>query len=122
MADLRSEFTWNTKQLFVHVTVDFATQTNPINKMIIWNTIIQLRENALLRIPELRASYPFTMTSQDASLRGNKFNVTVEWNVMPKVGRLYTHSRTFSGFSLPNEYIRLQKGKVRVIDNAASAA
>ena len=40
-ADLRSEFTWNTKQLFVHVDVEFATRKNSRNQMAMWSAIIQ---------------------------------------------------------------------------------
>ena len=39
-ADLRSEFTWNTKQLFVFVDVEFATKKNSRNDMVMWSAII----------------------------------------------------------------------------------
>ena len=40
-ADLRSEFTWNTKQLFVHVDVEFGTRKNSKNQMATWSAIIE---------------------------------------------------------------------------------
>jgi hypothetical protein len=46
-ADLRSEFTWNTKQLFVHVDVEFATRKNARNQMAMWSAIIQDKVCAL---------------------------------------------------------------------------
>lgn len=104
VADLRSEFTWNTKQLYVHVDVDFSTPQTSVNRMVMWNTIIQLKENAAFRVDKLRPMYPFAITDRDHALRGRPFNVTVAWNVMPKVGRSYSRSKTFTGFQLPEEY------------------
>ena len=40
-ADLRSEFTWNTKQLFVFANVEFATPKNARNQMVMWSAIIE---------------------------------------------------------------------------------
>jgi hypothetical protein len=37
------------------------------------------------------------VTDQGFNLRGRQFNVTVAWQVMPKVGALYTRQQTFSG-------------------------
>jgi signal peptidase complex subunit 3 len=120
-ADLRSEFTWNTKQLFVYATVDFASPLNPLNQMVFWNTIIQRRDNALMSLPKLRTIFPFAITDQEGSLRGKEFNVTVAWQVMPRVGALYTGSRTFSGFKMPEEYFNREKGKMRPVGAAAAA-
>ena len=39
-ADLREEFTWMTKQLFLYVTVDFETPDNRFNQMVMWSHII----------------------------------------------------------------------------------
>jgi hypothetical protein len=40
-ADLRSEFTWNTKQLFVFVNVLFETPTNAASEMVAWSSIVK---------------------------------------------------------------------------------
>lgn len=39
--DLRDEFTWLTKQLFVYVTVEFKTAANQLNQVAIWSHIIE---------------------------------------------------------------------------------
>lgn len=39
------------------------------------------------------------MTDQGFNLRSRPFNVTVAWNVMPRVGVLYTRTKTFTGAS-----------------------
>lgn len=118
-ADLRSEFTWNTKQIFVYVSVEFETAKNVRNEMTIWNAIIDKKENALISIDTLRAQYPFVLADQGYNLRGRQFDVTVFWNVMPRVGALYTRNQTFTGFTLPNEYIEPKMGSIR---GAAAAA
>lgn len=56
-----------------------------------------VQEEAKLRMPTLRQKYPYQVTDQGFALRGRPFNVTVAWQMMPWVGRLYTHSQTFTG-------------------------
>ena len=92
--------------------------------MVFWNTIIQRKENALLSQSKLRPIYPFTTTDQEGMLRGREFNVTVAWQVMPRVGALYTGSKTSSGFQMPEEYLELAKVKkdTRTISTAAATA
>jgi len=123
-ADLRSEFTWNTKQLFVYLNLEFETPKQPVNTMVVWNSIIQRPQSALISQTKLRTAYPFSVTDREASLRGTDFNVTVAWNVMPRVGRLYTRSQTFTGFRFPDDYLPFHKGNIRsgIKGNAADAA
>lgn len=64
-------------------------------------------------VDTLRAQYPFVLADQGYNLRGKQFNVTVAWNVMPYVGALYSHSKTFTGFRLPEQYIEPKMGKIR---------
>jgi signal peptidase complex subunit 3 len=104
-ADLQSQFSWNTKQLFVYVTVDFETEMNPSNSGVLWNTIIQRKENAILSVPSMRAGFPFAVTDQEKQLRGREFSVKVAWHVMPRVGALFMRSKTFTGFKFVEEYV-----------------
>jgi len=90
--------------------------------MIFWNTIIQRKENAKLKLSKLRPIYPFTVTDQEKLLQGREYNVTVAWHVMPKVGALYRGSKTFSGFYMPEEYFDMQKDVIRPAGGGAAAA
>lgn len=110
--DLRSEFSWNTKQLFVHVDVEFATRRNARNQIVMWHSIILNKEDAVLHLPALRQQYPYAVTDQGFSLRGREFNVTVAWNVMPRVGALFSRSRSFGPFWLPDSYHQPAMGKL----------
>lgn len=108
-ADLRSEFSWNTKQLYVYVLVEFETEKNAYNEMVIWNRIIQHKQNANMNIRKLQRMFPFVISDQGESLLGREFNVTVAWDVMPHVGRLYKRHKTFHGLALPEYYIEPKK-------------
>lgn len=57
-----------------------------------------------MHIPDLRQQYPYAMTDQGTALRNTEFNVTVTWNIMPLVGRLYSRSQTFGPWTLPEDY------------------
>jgi len=105
-ADLRDAFSWNTKQLFLYVQAEYETASNQINQIILWDDILQQKEKAVIK-KRLRQEYEFS--DDGRNLRDLDFNVTVAWNVMPKVGRLYTDSRTFSHFRLPSEYSQASK-------------
>lgn len=113
-ADLRSEFTWNTKQLFVFVNFEFSTRKNARNQMVMWNAIIEDKAEALIHLPTLRAQYPYALTDQGFNLKGKSFDITVAWNVMPRVGALYTQHRTFIGIGrLPEAYLQPTLGRVQ---------
>ena len=107
-ADLRPEFTWNTKQLYVAVTAEYATDTSPRNVVTLWNRIVESAEDAKLDIRRLPRMYPFIFAAEmnaASGLLGLDYNVTLSWNVMPKVGRLYTRSETVTGLRIPAYYI-----------------
>lgn len=40
-ADLRSVFSWNTKQLFVYLQAEYETPSNKINQIVLWDAIIE---------------------------------------------------------------------------------
>jgi signal peptidase complex subunit 3 len=101
-ADLRSAFSWNTKQLFVYVQSEYATPDNAVNQVVLWDRIVTRQRDAHLRVKALRLKYPFI--DRGRALRGRAFNVTVVWDVMPKVGRLAMRSRSFPMPPLPEEY------------------
>lgn len=101
-ADLRSVFSWNTKQLFVYVQAEYATADNKVNQVVLWDKIVQLKQDAHLQVKNLRLKYPFI--DRGNNLRGLPYNITVAWNIMPKVGVLLLDSRSFPQQPLPDEY------------------
>lgn len=38
--DWTSEFTWNTKQIFVYANVEFETRQNKRNEMLMWSKLL----------------------------------------------------------------------------------
>lgn len=101
-ADLRSVFSWNTKQLFVFVQAEYTTPQNKENQVVIWDYIVQSKAGANIRLKHHKTKYP--LIDQGKNFRGTPVNFTVVWNVMPRVGYLYTQSQTFSMGSFPAEY------------------
>lgn len=41
---------------------------------------------AKLKLKQLRPIYPFMLTDEGTGLRGTPFNVSLKWNVMPRIG------------------------------------
>lgn len=97
-ADYRGVFSWNVKQLFLYVTVDYETALNGFNEIIVWDNIVT-KEEALIKQRRVKPEY--RLVDQGKGLKGNSYNLTVHWNVMPWVGRLVTHKETFGSFKFP---------------------
>jgi signal peptidase complex subunit 3 len=66
-ADLTSLFHWNTKQLFVYVSAQYATAKNVVNQVVLWDSIIRRKEEANLHYTDTRIEYP--LVDQGHSLR-----------------------------------------------------
>lgn len=68
-----------------------------------------MQEDAWVQLPRISQQYPYAFADQGYALRGTAFNVTVTWNVMPIVGRLYTRSQTFGPWTLDEDYRTLHR-------------
>lgn len=105
-ADLRSCFSWNTKQLFVSVQaeyeIDHPQQGRLTNVVSIWDRVVESKQKAVLRVPRARNKYK--LKDRGHHLRGLPVNVTLQWNVMPIAGRVRSEKRVFEGITFPNEY------------------
>lgn len=106
-ADLRSCFSWNTKQLFVSVQVEYAIdhpeKGRLTNVVSIWDRVVESKEKAVLRVPRARNKYK--LKDRGHHLRGLPVNVTLQWNVMPIAGRVRSERRVFPGVTFPEEYL-----------------
>jgi len=102
-ADLRSAFSWNTKQLFVFLSADYETEAHGVNQVVLWDRIITRQQDAHLQLPNLRQKYAFVDIGR--RLRDRQLNLTLRWNVMPRVGALYTAEASFPAGALPAAYI-----------------
>lgn len=103
-ADLTSCFSWNTRLLFFYVQAEFETPRNKRSQVILWDKVVERKEDAVMDIPLLRNRMDYPLVDQGQNLRGREVNLTVEWNVMPLVGYLYRESRTFP-IEMPEDYI-----------------
>ncbi|KAG5176115.1 signal peptidase 22kDa subunit [Tribonema minus] len=103
-ADLAPAFNWNIKQIFVFVVAEFATKTNPLNQIILWDKIIEKPEDARLNLKKMHVKYG--LIDQREELKGTDVTLHLYWDHMPLTGRLYTHSVAEDTFTLPMEYIR----------------
>ncbi|KAJ3326597.1 DNA ligase (ATP) [Blyttiomyces sp. JEL0837] len=56
-ADLSSLFTWNTKQLFVYVVVEYSTKTHKTNQIVIWDDIITKKDDAVINFKKQKPEY-----------------------------------------------------------------
>ncbi|OAY44103.1 signal peptidase complex subunit 3B [Manihot esculenta] len=100
-ADLRSLFTWNTKQVFAFVAAEYETPKNSLNQVSLWDAIIPTKEHASFWI---QTANKYRFVDQGSNLRGKEFNLTLHWHVMPKTGKMFVDKLVMSGYRLPEEY------------------
>jgi hypothetical protein len=70
--------------------------------VVLWDRIVQRQKDAHLKVRSMRLKYPFI--DRGMHLRGLPYNITVAWDNMPKVGRLFIRSKSFPMEALPSEY------------------
>lgn len=104
-ADLGGAFSWNTKMVFMYVEAEWETPLNKRNQVVLWDRVIENREEGVLKLPNLRNHADSPLADQGAHLLGRDINVTVSWNVIPHIGKLYTAHKSFP-FKMPDQYIR----------------
>eukprot|EP00850_Spirogloea_muscicola_P010772 SM000064S19794 [mRNA] locus=s64:491020:491774:+ [translate_table: standard] len=99
----RSQLLLKDLLVFVYICAQYDTSRMSVSQVSLWDYIIQDKAQAQFHFPELRAKYGFV--DQGNTLRGQPFNLTLHWNVMPISGALREGSKSFSGFRLPNDYL-----------------
>lgn len=103
-ADLSSVFNWNVKQLFVYVVAEYSSPRNALNRVVIWDKIVQTKEHAAaLRFDDEGVKY--FLADQHDELRGANVTLRLEWDVMPVCGRLFVFGDGASSFAMPDEYM-----------------
>ncbi|WOL03828.1 hypothetical protein Cni_G12548 [Canna indica] len=99
--DMRSLFTWNTKQVFVFLAAEYATPKNSLNQISLWDHIILDKDQANFQT-KVNSKYP--LIDQGSNLRGRKVDIVLHWHVMPKTGRMVRDKLLLSDFHLPEVY------------------
>lgn len=84
-ADLRPYWTWNTKMIFVYVQAEYETTKHHINQVSVWDEIITTKKAARL---SKRISQEYFLVARGQSFRNADINMTVTWNIIPKIGAL----------------------------------
>jgi len=107
-ADLTPAFHWNIKQLFVYVVASYVTETNAINKVVLWDKIVEAIDPPEAKIiREDNVFVEYALVDQGDELRGKKVELSLMWDHMPLTGVLYMgeqNPNTVTEFWLPETY------------------
>ncbi|KAK1791934.1 hypothetical protein P4O66_013192 [Electrophorus voltai] len=80
-------FDWNVKQLFLYLSAEYATRSNVLNQVVLWDKILLRGENTRLELKDMKSKYFFF--DDGNGLRANKnVTLTLAWNVVPNAGIL----------------------------------
>jgi len=104
-ADLTPAFHWNIKQIFVYVVASYKTEDTPVNRIVLWDKIIEAGDNKIINEENVFVKY--ALVDQSDQLRGKEVELQLMWDHMPITGLLYMGEQdkeTVSTFTLPSEY------------------
>ncbi|MBN3300043.1 SPCS3 peptidase, partial [Amia calva] len=80
-------FDWNVKQLFLYLSAEYATKSNALNQVVLWDKIVLRGESTKLNLKDMKSKYFFF--DDGSGLRANKnITLTLSWNVVPNAGIL----------------------------------
>eukprot|EP00484_Ammonia_sp_Unknown_P027527 CAMPEP_0197031604 /NCGR_PEP_ID=MMETSP1384-20130603/10568_1 /TAXON_ID=29189 /ORGANISM="Ammonia sp." /LENGTH=111 /DNA_ID=CAMNT_0042461161 /DNA_START=251 /DNA_END=586 /DNA_ORIENTATION=+ len=83
--DLRDEFHWNTKQLFVWLSADYIGKNSGVlHRMSLWDTLVTSKSQAQFDLNEKIPEYK--LIDPDLDLRDNTVNFTLNWDIHPWFG------------------------------------
>ncbi|CAB1432901.1 unnamed protein product [Pleuronectes platessa] len=84
---LQPIFDWNVKQLFLYLSAEYASKSNSLNQVVLWDKIVLRGENTKLHLRDMKSKYFFF--DDGNGLRGNKnITLSLSWNVVPNAGIL----------------------------------
>ncbi|KAF9283668.1 hypothetical protein BGZ68_005224 [Mortierella alpina] len=99
-ADLSSLFHWNTKQLVVFAVAEYSTPTHPKNQIVLWDSIIKRKSDAVIHKRGLRNKYSLIDVNKKWS--NVNANVSLHWNIVPYVGFMtYGRSQASDAYAFP---------------------
>ncbi|KAM6971907.1 signal peptidase complex subunit 3 [Aplochiton taeniatus] len=56
---LKPIFDWNVKQLFLYMSAEYATKSNALNQVVLWDKIVLRGENTKLNLRDTKSKYFF---------------------------------------------------------------
>eukprot|EP00922_Rhytidocystis_sp_ex-Travisia-forbesii_P021281 GHVS01031193.1.p1 GENE.GHVS01031193.1~~GHVS01031193.1.p1 ORF type:complete len:228 (-),score=49.91 GHVS01031193.1:324-1007(-) len=106
--DLRSVFNWNANQLFLYIMAVYKTPTNSRNEVVIWDKIIQNKEDSIVDIKHALNKYP--LRDHARLLRNRKVALSFRYRYMPIIGLMNEVELCTTDWTTPNEYFRYTGG------------
>ena len=105
-ADLRPLFHWNTKQLFVYVSIEYEAENTPVNQVVVFDQIITNVRDARLELKNAKTEYALSDPRLSLGvLLGKRVNVKLVVDVMPYFGRPLEVVVDAFDYELPSEYL-----------------
>lgn len=110
-ADLTPLFNWNTKQVFVYLTAEYAGKKDgSSNKVTYWDKIIMSKEDAKIHLRDQRAKY--SVWDVEKSFRERDAVLRLEWNIQPHIGPLvFGETGAGSDFKFAKHEEKKKEGK-----------
>ncbi|ORM41075.1 Signal peptidase complex subunit 3 [Babesia sp. Xinjiang] len=101
--DLREVFDWSTNVIFLYVTANYETPKHPINELIIYDKVIENREDAYEPGSDIVSKY--YMVDYGRSLRETRVTLRLCYCFVPIGGLISSHQLAETRFTMPSDYV-----------------
>jgi signal peptidase complex subunit 3 len=102
IADFRKMWTWNTAHIFAYVVADYETKSHVRNEVVIWDTILSSKADAL--ISRTGQWNKYSLRDHGYGLRGADVSLQLRYSIMPHMGVLMYGAHGEHNFTLPSAY------------------
>jgi len=100
--DMNKLFTWNTKQFFVYLFIEYNSTVYEVNEIVFWDVFFNKTEEAVLYYPETTCEYE--LVDKGHNFRNKSYNVYFAWNETPWSGLLSWKKKLIYSSTFPDQY------------------
>ena len=80
---------WSTKLLFAWLEVEYATKEHPVNKVVLWDNIIQTPDRANVSAGRLMSEY--VLEDPGTNLKDAQLKLNARYDAFPWIGKVGKH-------------------------------
>lgn len=102
VADFTKMWSWNINHMYVYVVAEYTSPSHPRNEVVVWDSILSSRKEALVRRNGQFNKY--SLKDRSYGLRGADVALKFKYNILPYMGPLFYGETGETSFLVPANY------------------
>lgn len=88
--------------MYIYVVAEYESETHPRNEVVVWDSILSSRNNALVH---RKGQYnKYSLKDYAFGLRGTNVTLRFKYNILPYMGPLFYGQTGETTFTIPGNY------------------